>query len=154
MIGQGWGGPRCRACSRGQARGSLTIQIVRRGTFLDPEAKILENWTITQVVIRISGRAKAKHAFTLLIFESFFPSTKMLVETLARQGLVCVLRNQAEGVRRGRTTWCQFAILTDRTLPRVLVIIGALLANGLERHLRERVAAEAKLLDHSLVPGD
>ena len=76
----------------------------------------------------------------------------MVVETLACQCLVCVLKIGTTCIRRGSATWCQFAILTDWTLPGVLVIISALLDNGLERHLRERVVAKAKLLNHSLVP--
>ena len=93
--------------------------IVLRGTFLNAEAKIPENRTITRVVIGIAGCAKAKHAFTLLIFESFLSSTKMVDETLARHGPVCVLRIRDNGVCRGSATWCQFAILTNQTLPGV-----------------------------------
>ena len=83
------------------------------------DAKIPENRTITRVVIGIVGCAKAKHAFTLLIFESFLSSTKMVDETLARHGPVCVLRIRDNGVCRGSATWCQFAILTNQTLPGV-----------------------------------
>ena len=105
--------------------------IVRHGSFLRLESEVLDNRKIAGLVILVVCCAKAYHACTLMILEGFLPTTKVVIEGLAREGLVRIFGIGPGGVGCWCAPWGWFAVSTYRSFPLVLVIVGTLLDGSL-----------------------
>jgi hypothetical protein len=110
--------------------GGIKRLIVCHSSFLELESEVLENRTITGLVIQIACYAKAYHACTLLILEGFLPATQVVIKRLAREGLVRIFGIVSSGVGCWCAAW-KFVVFTHQSFPRVLVIVGTLLNDGL-----------------------
>jgi hypothetical protein len=92
---------------------------------------------------------EAHHAFTFVIAESFLPTVKVVVEGFSRKGIIEIVGICPSGVGRRSVGW--LAIPSNRTLPRVLIVVGALFDNSLETSFGKCVAHEMELLDNCLI---
>jgi hypothetical protein len=104
-------------------------------------------------MLRVACRSEAYHARSLFRAEGLLPTVEVMIERFGAEGFVGINGIGARRVCRW-TSFGNSTILTNRALPRVLVIVGALLDNRLEGCIREGVTAETKLLNHGMVLGE
>ncbi len=113
------------------------------------ESKLFKNGAVACFMIRVACRVKAHHAFTFLIYDRFLPAAEVIIEGFGSQCIIGVVRVSPGGV--GGRSSSRFTILTNRALPGVLVIVCALIYDGLQTRIRKHVASKMKLLDHCLI---
>ena len=79
---------------------------------------------------------------------------EVIIERLPSKSFVRIAGVGAGGVSRRVATYRSFAIFTNWALPRVLIVVGALLHNSLKGCIHKGVAAKTKLLHHSVISGE
>ncbi len=154
VIGQ-WSRGRGRGCTGswgGSIGGSAGGCIVGHCPCLQLKPELLVDRAVARHVAGVACGVKAHHAFTFAITKSFLLMAKMVVEGFSRKGIIGIVGICPSGVDRRSAGW--LAILSDRALPRVLIVVGALFNNSLETSFGKCVVPERDLLDNCLIFGE